>query len=94
MVKYSVMKLIIAILRDEDSDPISKILVEQEFRVTQVASTGGFLRRGSSTLMVGVDDDKVDNAIEIIRTNISGTDEPGLRRATLFVLKVDRFVQI
>jgi uncharacterized protein YaaQ len=94
MVKYSVMKLIIAILRDEDSDPISKILVEQEFRVTQVASTGGFLRRGSSTLMVGVDDDKVDNAIEIIRSNISGTDEPGLRRATLFVLKVDRFVQI
>lgn len=88
------MKLIIAILRDEDSDPISKILVEQEFRVTQVASTGGFLRRGSSTLMVGVDDDKVDNAIEIIRSNISGTDEPGLRRATLFVLKVDRFVQI
>ena len=94
MVKYSAMKLIIAILRDEDSEPISKKLVEKEFRVTQVASTGGFLRRGSSTMMVGVDDDQVDQAIEIIRTNISGSDEPGLRRATLFVLKVDSFVQI
>lgn len=88
------MKLIVAILRDEDSEPVSQSLISEGFRVTRIASTGGFLRRGSTTMMIGVDDGKVDEAIDIVRENCALTVEPGLKRATLFVLNVDRFSQL
>jgi uncharacterized protein YaaQ len=88
------MKMIIAILRDDDNEPVSQALVSSGFRVTRVASTGGFLRRGSTTLMIGVDDEKVDEAIETIRTHVSPSHEPGSRRATLFVLNVEHFAQV
>lgn len=88
------MKLIVAILRDEDSEPVSQALISEGFRVTRIASTGGFLRRGSTTMMIGVEDEKVDNAIDLVRENCELTVEPGLKRATLFVLDVDRFSQL
>ncbi len=88
------MKLIIAILRDEDSDAVSHSLVTHGFRVTKTASTGGFLRRGSTTFMIGVEDEKVDEAVQIVKECLGPPIEPSLKRATLFVIKVDRFIQL
>lgn len=88
------MKMILAILRDEDSENVSHSLVKSDYRVTRIASTGGFFRRGSTTLMIGVADDKVDEAIQIIRQNCAPSIEPGVKRATLFVLNVAYFEQI
>jgi uncharacterized protein YaaQ len=88
------MKLIIAILRDEDSEPVSSSLIEAGFRATRIASTGGFLRRGSTTLIIGVEDEKVEEAMQVVREHVSSVSVPGMRRATLFVVKVDRFVQV
>jgi uncharacterized protein YaaQ len=88
------MKLIIAILRDEDSEAVSNSLIEAGFRVTRIASTGGFLRRGSTTLMIGVEEDMVDQAFQIVREVCAPVVETGIRRATLFVLNVDRFTQV
>lgn len=88
------MKMIIAILRDNDNDPVSHALIDAGLRVTRVASTGGFLRRGSSTLMIGLEDEKVDQAIQLIRDHCEPPDEPGMKRATLFVLKVEHYTQI
>ncbi|HZD58555.1 MAG TPA: cyclic-di-AMP receptor [Anaerolineales bacterium] len=88
------MKLILAVLPDEDSEPVSQALISEGFRVTRIASTGGFLRRGSTTMMIGVEDEKVDPAIDLIRQNYALKVETGLKRATLFVLNVDRFTQI
>jgi uncharacterized protein YaaQ len=88
------MKLIIAILRDEDTDEVSQALITGGYRVTRIASTGGFLRKGSSTLMIGVDDERVDGAIQVVQDNLSKSVELGLKRATLFVLNVDRFTQV
>jgi len=92
--KIQVMKLIIAIVRDEDSEAISNALVGAGFRVTRIASTGGFLRRGSTTLMIGVEEGMVDQAIQIVRECCAPVVETGIRRATLFVLNVDRFTQV
>lgn len=86
------MKLIIAILRDVDNEPVSHALTTASFRVTMIASTGGFLRRGSATLLIGVDDEQLDTALEIIRKNCAPPSEPNAKRATIFVLKVDQFV--
>jgi uncharacterized protein YaaQ len=85
------MKMILAILRDEDNERVSHGLLSQAFRVTRIASTGGWLRRGNTTLMIGVDDDQVNPAIEIIRENCQAPIESGQHRATLFVLNVAQY---
>jgi len=88
------MKMIIAIIGDHDNESVSQGLIQADFRVTRIASTGAFLRRGSSTLMIGVEDDKVDEAIQIIRERTTSTGEAGVKRATLFVLNIEHYSQI
>lgn len=88
------MKLIIAIIRDEFSDDVLHTLVEREFRVTRIASTGGFLRRGRTTLMIGIEDEKVDEAINLIEGKCDPSHVSGTRCATLFVLNVEQFEQL
>ncbi len=88
------MKLIIAIINDNDNESVSQALVTGGFRVTRIASTGGFFRRGSSTLMIGVADDKVDTAIEALKSGIITPVDADTNRATLFVLNVENFTQI
>jgi len=88
------MKLIIAIIKDEDNDAVSRALTKEEFRVTLTASTGGFLRSGRSTLLIGVEDDRVDAALEIIRENCKKPEKSEEKRATIFVLNVNKFTQL
>lgn len=88
------MKMIVAILRDEDSENVSQALISANLRVTRIASTGGFFRRGVTTLMIGLENDRVDDAIHIIRENCSPPIEPGTKCATLFVIDVAHFEQI
>lgn len=87
------MKMIILILKDSDSDAVTQALTSADYRVTRVASTGGFLRSGVATLLLGVDDDRVDSAIALIREKV-GKAAPHEKRATLFVVPVERFEQV
>ncbi|PWH16031.1 MAG: hypothetical protein D6735_12240 [Acidobacteria bacterium] len=87
------MKLIIAIIRDVDNEAVCQSLVGADFRVTQVASTGGFLRKGSTTLMIGLEDERLQEALKIIREHTSQTQDPNMKRATIFVLNVAQFTQ-
>lgn len=87
------MKMIILILKDSDSDAVTQALTSADYRVTRVASTGGFLRSGVATLLLGVDDDRVDSAIGLIREKVSKA-APTEKRATLFVVPVERFEQV
>lgn len=86
------MKLIIAILKDDDVENAVQALTSESFRVTRVASTGGFFRKGSTTLLIGVEDDHVDAAIALLRANT--TTGANQKRATVFVVPVSRFEQI
>ncbi len=88
------MKLIIAIIQNTDSDAVSQALVEGKFRITRIASTGGFFRRGSTTFVIGVRDERLDLAIEEIRRSLSPQVEANQKRATLFVIPVESFEQI
>jgi uncharacterized protein YaaQ len=87
------MKLLFAIIKDDDVDNVVPALTSSSFRVTRVASTGGFFRKGSTTLLIGVDDEQVDAAIRLLREKT--TPEPNeQKRATVFVVPVSRFEQL
>ena len=88
------MKMMIAIVRDADLDKILNALLAENFRVTRIASSGGFFRRGNATLMMGVEEEKVDEALNIIREHCAPTLDLAVKHATVFVLDVDRFEQI
>ena len=60
------MKLIIAIVQDEDSGILIDELMDEDFRVTKLASTGGFLKSGNTTLLIGIDDSRVEKCLGII----------------------------
>ena len=60
------MKLIIAIVQDEDASRLVSNLMNEGYGVTKLATTGGFLRAGNTTLLVGVEEDKYDGAMAII----------------------------
>lgn len=62
------MKLVLSIVHDEDAFHITDLLVEKGFWVTKLASTGGFLRAGFTTLLCGVGEERVAELIEIIET--------------------------
>ncbi|KRM11009.1 cyclic-di-AMP receptor [Paucilactobacillus suebicus] len=61
------MKMIIAIIQDKDSNVLSNAFIEANIRATKLSSTGGFLRSGNTTFLVGVDDDRVDDVLSIIK---------------------------
>lgn len=63
------MKLILAIVSNDDSAKLSGALTKARFSVTRLAITGGFLMSGNTTLLVGTEDDKVESAIAIIGEN-------------------------
>ncbi len=60
------MKLIIAIVQDEDASRLVNQLMKNGYGVTKLATTGGFLRAGNTTLLIGVDDEKLHCVMEII----------------------------
>ena len=87
------MKLIFAIVRDTDDRAVIDALITRTYRVTRVASTGGFLRRGNVTLMIGVEAEQVQPVLDLIRETCP-PPEPGMNRATVFVVDMPHFEQI
>ncbi len=63
------MKLVVAIVHDEDAHDLVLALSESKFGVTKLASTGGFLRSGNTTLLIGVEAGLVEQVLEKIKEN-------------------------
>jgi len=61
------MKLVIAIVQDLDADAVVEAITEAGYRVTRVATTGGFFRQGNTTLLCGIQDDQVQPLIALLR---------------------------
>jgi uncharacterized protein YaaQ len=98
------MKMMIVIVKDSDSEALTRALTGAQYRVTGISSTGGFLRSGVATLLIGIEDTQVDAASDLIRETLNasgkhsapagGTEGSGEKRATLFVVPVSRFEQV
>jgi uncharacterized protein YaaQ len=85
------MKLIIAILHHTDGEEVLRALTDASFSVTRIASSGGLLRRGNATLLIGTPADGVAGAIQLIREHTAPPVDPGLKRVTVFVLNAERY---
>lgn len=69
------MKLVLAIIQDQDATRLSAAFIDNNVRATKLSSTGGFLRAGNSTYIVGVEDERVPAVLEIIKHNCQARDE-------------------
>lgn len=91
------MKMVIAIVPEKHSNEILDALVEAQYRATLISTTGGFMRKGNATLLIGVRDERADGVLQ----HIQGVCEAiGLRGnseapwATIFVLDMEQYVQV
>ena len=77
------MKMIMVVLSNSQADAVVEVLLEKGQRVTRLASTGGFLRQGNTTLIVGTEDPAVQNILETVQQRAPG--------ALAIVLPLERY---
>ncbi len=87
------MKLMFMVVRGVDADAFVQALVENHYRVTRMASAGGFLRHGNVTLMTGIEEDQVQAVIDLVHQACRPADD-SQHRATIFVVDMPYFEQI
>ena len=61
------MKMLLAIVHNEDAPLLINELNEKKYFVTKLATTGGFLKKGNTTLLIGTEADHVSDVIETIK---------------------------
>jgi uncharacterized protein YaaQ len=61
------MKLILAVIQQEDEGALSDALEQHDIGATRIGSSGGFLRTGNVTLMIAVEDARVEQALDLMR---------------------------
>ncbi len=91
------MKLVLAIVPEKQSHAILNALMTAQYRATVISTTGGFLRKGSTTLLLGVEDDQVDDVLKRIQLEcLQAPPKAKLPEscATVLVLGVQQHVQI
>ncbi len=91
------MKLLIAIVQDADTQKLVKELMSKKHRVTKLASTGGFLKSGNTTLLIGMEEHEMEDVMNILeKTCKSREAKPGVNvgGATIFVLDIDEFKRV
>lgn len=69
------MKLIITVVQDKDAPRLLGQLVKKDLKATRLSSTGGFLREGNTTVLVGVEDDQVEAVLETVRANCRSREQ-------------------
>ncbi|WP_050613550.1 cyclic-di-AMP receptor [Bacillus testis] len=69
------MKMIIAVVQDKDSNRLSSALVEHNFRATKLATTGGFLKSGNTTFMIGTEEIRVNKALQVIKDSCQSREQ-------------------
>jgi uncharacterized protein YaaQ len=63
------MKLLVSIVNSDDARGLTDALMREGYRATTISTTGGFLRQGNATILVGIEDGKVDDVLEVIHDN-------------------------
>ncbi|MBS2967244.1 cyclic-di-AMP receptor [Metabacillus sp. KIGAM252] len=69
------MKMVIAIVQDQDTNRLIKSLTDHNFRVTKLATSGGFLKSGNTTIMIGTEELRVQKALQIIKDSSQSREQ-------------------
>lgn len=69
------MKLVIAIVQNDDSNKLQRAFVKENIRATRLSTTGGFLSEGNTTFLIGTEDDQVDHVLEVIKSKSEAREE-------------------
>ena len=77
------MKLVAIVLSNGEANQVVEALVAEGYRVTRLASTGGLLRQGNTTLITGVADEAVSRVLDLVQGKVSG--------ARAIVLPLERY---
>lgn len=91
------MRLLVVVVDAQHRNILHKTLAEKEFGATVLESSGGFLRHGSATVLMAVEDDRVEEAMEAVRSAVKPVERVGEagRKATVgtnvFVVPIDNF---
>jgi len=85
-------KVILLIVRGDCADRLVQRLLDAQFRVTEFASMGGFLRQKSMTMIIGVKPERVEEALSLVREACASAPGSSEHNATLFVLEAEQFV--
>ena len=94
------MKLIIAIIQDEYVNRVVRALMENKIRTTKLSSSGGFLKSGNTTLLVGAKEEDIAKIVDIIKSQCKstkvkeGSKEVTVGGANLFIIDIDEYVKI
>lgn len=93
------MKLIVAIIDDDFSSKVVKALMTEKIRATKLASTGGFLSSGNTTLFIGVEDERIDEIMKLIsdqckNKKVRNGEVELTVGASMFVMPVEGYVRI
>lgn len=90
------MRLILAIIQDHIAQDVLNELSENKIRATKLSSTGGFFRKGNTTILIGIEEEKLDRVKEMI-LNISKNKETvddKTANTVMFVLNMDQFIRV
>ena len=90
------MKLILAIIQDHIAQDVLNELSENKVRATKLSSTGGFFKKGNTTILIGIEEEKSDRVKERI-VNISKNKETvddKTANTVMFVLNMDQFIRV
>lgn len=86
------MKLLLAIVQDQDASGVVDALTAREYRVTRINTHGGFLKRGNATLIIGCEDEQVESVVALLEEHAeSRQDAEGgtpIGAGTVFVMPV------
>ncbi len=97
------MKLIQAIVHNDDAEAVVNALLAPGFRATRMGSTGGFLRAGNTTVVSGVEEGQVDEVLNIIKQHVKSrlytpawpkAKEVEVSGAIVFVINVERLERL
>ena len=78
------MKMVTAIVNYKDTNRVCQALSAKGFEHTRLATTGGFLRAGNTTVLMGVEDARLDEALEIIHSNCKRRKESVMEKSSLY----------
>ena len=69
------MKMIIAIVQSKDSNRLRRAFNDADIHMTQLSTTGGFLREGNATFLIGIEDQRVQEVLDVIKENAKSREQ-------------------